>query len=114
MNQTTKTCAIIGAGISGIAAAIRMRNKGYEVTVFEANAFAGGKLSTESNKGYRFDMGPSVFTMPEYVDELFVLVVTALYVVVVPEVVNLLKCAVNNCSSSAFIFPAITMRVFLF
>lgn len=73
MKQTTKNCAIIGAGISGIAAAIRMRNKGYAVTVFEANAFPGGKLSTESNKGYRFDMGPSVFTMPEYVDELFVL-----------------------------------------
>ncbi len=73
MKEITKSCAIIGAGISGIAAAIRMRNKGYAVTVFEANAFPGGKLSSESNKGYRFDMGPSVFTMPEYVDELFVL-----------------------------------------
>jgi phytoene desaturase len=68
-----KTCAVIGAGISGIAAAIRMRNKGFKVTVFEANSFPGGKLSSESLKGYRFDMGPSVFTMPGYVDELFVL-----------------------------------------
>jgi len=66
-----KSCAVIGAGVSGIAAAIRMRKKGYEVTVYEANAFPGGKLSSETNKGYRFDMGPSVFTMPEYVDELF-------------------------------------------
>jgi phytoene desaturase len=66
-----KKCVVIGAGISGIAAAIRMRNKGYAVTVFEANSFPGGKLSTETNEGYRFDMGPSVFTMPEYVDELF-------------------------------------------
>ena len=73
MNQTTKSCVIVGSGISGIAAAIRMRNKGYVVSVFEANAFPGGKLSTESNAGYRFDMGPSVLTMPEYVDELFVL-----------------------------------------
>lgn len=73
MNQSHKSCAIIGAGISGIAAAIRMRNKGYSVTVFEANSFAGGKLSSENLKGYRFDMGPSVFTMPCYVDELFVL-----------------------------------------
>lgn len=71
--EIQKTCVIIGAGISGIAAAIRMQNKGYAVSVFEANAFAGGKLSTESNKGYRFDMGPSVFTMPEFVDELFIL-----------------------------------------
>ncbi len=73
MKENNKSCAIIGAGISGIAAAIRMRNKGYSVTVFEANSFPGGKLSTESNKGYRFDMGPSVFTLPQYVDELFIL-----------------------------------------
>jgi phytoene desaturase len=69
--ETIKCCAVIGAGVSGIAAAVRMRNKGYGVTVYEANSFAGGKLSSEINKGYRFDMGPSVFTMPEYVDELF-------------------------------------------
>jgi phytoene desaturase len=68
-----KSCAVIGAGISGIAASIRLRNKGYAVTVYEANPFPGGKLSCETNKGYRFDMGPSVFTMPEYVDELFLL-----------------------------------------
>lgn len=70
---TKGSCAVIGAGISGIAAAIRMQNKGYAVTLFEANSFPGGKLSSESINGYRFDMGPSVFTMPEYVDELFVL-----------------------------------------
>jgi phytoene desaturase len=69
--ENNKTCAVIGAGVSGIAASIRMRNKGYQVHVFEANSFPGGKLSTESKNGYRFDMGPSVFTMPTYVDELF-------------------------------------------
>lgn len=68
-----RRCAIIGAGISGIAASIRMRNKGFAVTVFEANDFPGGKLSSETVSGYRFDMGPSVFTFPEYVDELFTL-----------------------------------------
>ena len=71
IRENHKACAIIGAGVSGIAASIRMRNKGYQVTVFEANHFPGGKLSAESNKGYRFDMGPSVFTLPEYTDELF-------------------------------------------
>lgn len=69
--QEIKTCAVIGAGVAGLASAIRMRNKNYKVVLFEANSFPGGKLSTESNDGYRFDMGPSVFTMPEYVDELF-------------------------------------------
>jgi phytoene desaturase len=73
IKQNNKKCVVIGAGISGIGAAIRMQNKGYAVTVFEANSFPGGKLSTETNEGYRFDMGPSVFTMPEYVDELFTL-----------------------------------------
>lgn len=72
-SQHNKRCAVIGAGVSGIAASIRMRNKGYDVTVYEANGFPGGKLSSESNNGYRFDMGPSVFTMPSYVDELFML-----------------------------------------
>ena len=73
ITENNKTCAVIGAGVSGLAAAIRMRNKGYKVTVFEANSFPGGKCSTESRDGYRFDMGPSVFTMPHYVDELFTL-----------------------------------------
>jgi phytoene desaturase len=73
ITENNKTCAVIGAGVSGLGAAIRMRNKGYRVTVFEANAFPGGKCSSESKDGYRFDMGPSVFTMPQYVDELFIL-----------------------------------------
>ena len=73
IKENNKSCAVIGAGVSGIAASIRMRNKGYKVTVYEANSFPGGKLSTETNKGYRFDMGPSVFTMPQYVDDLFIL-----------------------------------------
>lgn len=72
-NQNKKTCVVIGTGVSGLAAAIRMRNKGYEVTVYEANSFVGGKCSSETSKGYRFDMGPSVFTEPDYVDELFIL-----------------------------------------
>lgn len=73
IQENNRSCAVIGAGVSGLGAAIRMRNKGYKVTVFEANSFPGGKCSTESKDGYRFDMGPSVFTMPQYVDELFIL-----------------------------------------
>jgi phytoene desaturase len=71
---------IIGAGIGGLAAAVRMASKGHEVTVFEANAYPGGKLSEftlytegpDSEKAaYRFDAGPSLFTMPQYVEDLF-------------------------------------------
>lgn len=66
-----KKAIIIGAGIAGIAAAIRLSVKGYIVQVFEANSHPGGKLSEISQDGFRFDAGPSLFTMPQYVDELF-------------------------------------------
>lgn len=63
--------AIIGAGIGGIATAIRLANKGQEVEVFEANTYPGGKLSEFQQGEYRFDAGPSLFTMPQFVTELF-------------------------------------------
>jgi diapolycopene oxygenase len=66
-----KTAAVIGAGIAGIAASIRLAVKGYDVTVFEANGYAGGKLSSFEDSGYRFDAGPSLFTMPQLVEDLF-------------------------------------------
>lgn len=62
---------VIGSGIAGIAASIRLVAKGFKVKVFEANTYPGGKLSEISGNGYRFDAGPSLFTMPHYVDELF-------------------------------------------
>lgn len=62
---------IIGAGIAGIAAAIRLAVKGYDVEVFEANNYPGGKLTEINQNGYRFDAGPSLLTMPQYIDELF-------------------------------------------
>jgi phytoene desaturase len=64
---------IIGAGIAGIASAIRLAVKGYEVDVFEANSYPGGKLSEFEKDGFRFDAGPSLLTMPQYIDELFIL-----------------------------------------
>ena len=68
-----KKAIIIGSGIAGIAAALRLRKKGFYVTVIEANPYTGGKLHAFSAKGYRFDAGPSLFTMPHLVDELFAL-----------------------------------------
>ncbi|GGD81449.1 phytoene desaturase [Emticicia aquatilis] len=63
--------AIIGAGIGGIATAIRLANKGHEIEIFEANSYPGGKLSEFQQGEYRFDAGPSLFTMPQFVTELF-------------------------------------------
>ena len=68
-----KKAAVIGSGIAGLAAAIRLANKGYIVEVFEKNSTAGGKISQIQSKGYRFDTGPSLFTLPELVEELFAL-----------------------------------------
>lgn len=62
---------VIGSGIAGIATALRLRAKGHEVHVFESNAYPGGKLTEFEKGGYRFDAGPSLFTMPSLVDELF-------------------------------------------
>jgi phytoene desaturase len=65
--------AIIGSGIGGIASAIRLKAMGNDVTVFEANTYPGGKLSEIQIGPYRFDAGPSLFTLPNLVDELFTL-----------------------------------------
>ena len=66
-----RKAVVIGAGVAGIASAIRLVKKGYKVDVFESNSYPGGKLSSFRIKDYRFDAGPSLFTMPNYVDELF-------------------------------------------
>jgi len=71
MNQ--RKAIVIGAGIAGIASAIRLARKGYKVTVFEKNSYPGGKMSEFRAGGFRFDTGPSLFTLPELADELFVL-----------------------------------------
>jgi phytoene desaturase len=62
---------VIGAGIGGLGASIRLAKLGYDVTVFEANNHVGGKMNNLQLGEWRFDMGPSVFTGPEYIKELF-------------------------------------------
>jgi phytoene desaturase len=69
--MTTKHIGIIGSGVGGLGAAIRLAVKGYKVTVFEKNKHAGGKINNLQLGDYRFDMGPSVFTGPEYMKELY-------------------------------------------
>lgn len=63
---------IIGSGVAGLAAACRLRTHGFDVTVLEANAYPGGKLTEFSQAGFRFDAGPSLFTMPHLLDEVFI------------------------------------------
>ncbi len=66
-----KTALIIGSGIAGIASAIRLQKKGYQVQVFESQKSLGGKIQELHQDGFRWDKGPSLFTLPHLVDELF-------------------------------------------
>ena len=65
-----KNIVIIGSGVAGLASAIRLGAAGHKVTVVEANDYVGGKLTAKNIGRYRFDMGPSVFTMPHLIEEL--------------------------------------------
>jgi len=66
--------AVIGTGFGGLAAAVRLRAKGYDVTVFEARDQPGGRAGVFRRDGYTFDAGPTVITAPHLFDELFELV----------------------------------------
>jgi phytoene dehydrogenase-like protein len=66
-----KKAIVIGTGIAGLASILRLLQKGYQVKAFETNDYVGGKITSFQSKGYRWDMGPSLFTMPQYVNELF-------------------------------------------
>jgi phytoene desaturase len=69
----SKKAIIIGAGVGGMAAAIRLKLLGYTVQVFEKNEYPGGKLTHFETNGFRFDAGPSLFTSPQLIEELFTL-----------------------------------------
>jgi phytoene desaturase len=71
--QHPSKAVIIGAGVAGLASAIRLAVKGIAVTVFEKNSRPGGKLTDLEINGYHFDAGPSLFTQPELLEELFAL-----------------------------------------
>jgi len=67
----SKEVIVIGSGVAGLAAAIRFSVKGYSVKILEANNYPGGKLTEIKLGAFRFDAGPSLFTMPQYIEELF-------------------------------------------
>ena len=62
---------VIGAGLGGLSAAIRLANKGFEVDLYDQNNTPGGKAGEIKEKGYRFDTGPSLLTMPQVLEQLF-------------------------------------------
>ncbi len=62
---------VIGSGVAGMAAAIRLAVQGFEVSVYEKNNYPGGKLAAFTKDGFVFDAGPSLFTQPQNVEALF-------------------------------------------
>jgi phytoene desaturase len=66
-----KKVAIIGGGLGGLSAALRLKTIGFDVDVYEKNDSVGGKAGQVVNSGFRFDAGPSLLTMPFVLKELF-------------------------------------------
>jgi phytoene desaturase len=67
MQQVT----IIGSGLGGLSTALRLSSKGYKVRILEKENTAGGRLNLIEQDGFKFDMGPSFFSMSYEFDELF-------------------------------------------
>ncbi|MBY6540727.1 phytoene desaturase [Rhodococcus sp. BP-349] len=60
---------VVGAGLSGLAAALHLRGTGREVTVIERSDTVGGRVGSVAAPGYRIDTGASVLTMPDLIDQ---------------------------------------------
>ncbi len=69
--MSQKKIAVIGSGFSGLSAAASLSGKGYDVTVFEKNSMPGGRARKLEENGYRFDMGPTWYWMPEVFEKFF-------------------------------------------
>ena len=62
--NVSKRAIVIGAGFGGLAAAMRLGAKGYNVVVFDKMNSLGGRGASINLKGYRFDLGPTIVTLP--------------------------------------------------
>ena len=62
---------VIGSGFGGIAAALRMRANGHDVTLLEKHDDLGGRARVFERNGFKFDGGPTVITAPYLIYELF-------------------------------------------
>jgi phytoene desaturase len=67
----TDRVVVVGAGLAGLSAALRLRGAGREVTVVERGPGPGGRAGVVARDGYTLDTGPSVFTAPELIEDAF-------------------------------------------
>ena len=66
-----KPVIIVGGGLAGLAAACVLAARGRAVTLYEANDWVGGKAAVLEDRGFRFDMGPTILTMPTVLRRIF-------------------------------------------
>jgi len=71
ITQKKKSIIILGAGFGGLSAAALLAKDGHQVTILEKNEQPGGRASTLVSDGFRFDMGPSWYMMPEVFEKFF-------------------------------------------
>ncbi|MBX2800288.1 MAG: phytoene desaturase [Myxococcales bacterium] len=62
---------VIGSGIGGLSAAIRLQGLGFRTQVLERSPVPGGRAMVRKVDGFTFDMGPTVLTVPHFIEELF-------------------------------------------
>ena len=66
-----KSAIVIGSGIGGIACAMRLQSLGFSTRIVEALDAPGGRAYVRKADGFTFDMGPTVLTVPHFIEELF-------------------------------------------
>jgi len=66
-----KKVVIIGGGLGGMSAGIRLAADNYDITILEKGERLGGKLNKRGGMGYTFDIGPTILTMPWVLEQLF-------------------------------------------
>lgn len=71
--MTQRKAIIIGSGIGGLALGIRLQSLGFDTTIVEKLDAPGGRAYVRRAQGFTFDMGPTVITVPHFIEELFAL-----------------------------------------